>query len=375
MKQLINQENFDVVVIYSGNIAYSAMQKDADAPFHPKGRQAIYNDSYRYFLFSCKKWGLKAAFATSEDIIGAGRFKSFWTYNKGWIKNYGEAKTKILFFKFTPRNQRQKNQLKLLASSKSIYFFNSPKLKNIFQNKLNTYKYFKEFTIPTIETKSLSKKTILSAKQQLDTLLEKRKYADDFNDYYIIKDKTGAGGFRIFKVNFAKAKSVDFDAILKQYGLDKQKPQDACYIIQPFIDCSRGFVFGQYKGMIDLRVIVLNKKIVQTYIRIAKKGNFRSNEHQGGNLVYLPLNVLPKDVLLMTRKIIARLNKKLSLNHAVYSLDFIRSNQGHLYFIEGNDAPGIDWNHKKRLNEKKSKELIDLIVKELAIIKKEKKIK
>ena len=70
----------------------------------------------------------------------------------------------------------------------------------------------------------------------------------------------------------------------------------------------------------------------------------------------------------MTRKIIKNLDTKLNLKHSLYSLDFIRSNNGNLYFIEGNDRPGIDWNHRKKINEIKSKELINLIVNELKLI-------
>ena len=52
----------------------------------------------------------------------------------------------------------------------------------------------------------------------------------------------------------------------------------------------------------------------------------------------------------------------------MYALDFIKSNNGTIYFIEGNTKPGIDWNHNKKINELKSKELINIIVNELKII-------
>ena len=62
------------------------------------------------------------------------------------------------------------------------------------------------------------------------------------------------------------------------------------------------------------------------------------------------------------------MDTKLNLKHSLYSLDFIMSNEDNLYFIEGNDRPGIDWNHKKKINEIKSKELINTIVNELKLI-------
>jgi len=125
--------------------------------------------------------------------------------------------------------------------------------------------------------------------------------------------------------------------------------------------------------LIDLRIILLNHKVIQAYIRIAKPGQFECNEHQGGSLVYIPLKIIPKDVLSMIDKIIKKLDTELDLKHSLYSLDFMRTSSGHLYFLEGNNNPGIDWNHEKKINEIKSKELINLIVDELKLVTQEKK--
>ncbi|TKJ17821.1 hypothetical protein CEE44_04845 [Candidatus Woesearchaeota archaeon B3_Woes] len=363
----IKIKQYDAIIIYSESFANSARDKQyrEKFPFSFKDRRGGYNDSYLYFLLRCKKMGIKAAFATSKDIIGSGLFQSFWTYDKEWVRNYGKAYSRVLFDKFTPFTIKQKNKLKLLTSSKSVYTFNNEKIKDIFQNKLNTYKHFKEFAIPTVEIINSSKRKIILAKTNLDKLLKRYRYRADFNDSYIIKDKTGAGGFNIYKVDFDK---FGFKDIMKHYELDKKSGKILSYILQPFINCNKGFSIGKYHGLIDLRVIILNNKIIQTYIRIARKGNFKCNEHQGGNLVYMSIKTIHKDVLTMTRKIIKKLEAKLNLKHSLYALDFMRSNNGNLYFIEGNTNPGIDWNPRKKINEIKSKELINLIVNELKLI-------
>jgi len=120
---------YDIMVVYSAIAAKSVKNKryKGNYPFSPKGRRHCYNDSYSYFLSRCKKRGIKAAFTTSEDIIAPGRFRSFWTYDRKWIRNYSEASSKIIFDKFTPHDLKSKNQLKLLRSSKSIYTFNNKK--------------------------------------------------------------------------------------------------------------------------------------------------------------------------------------------------------------------------------------------------------
>ena len=362
----IKKKLYDVIIVYSEPDANSAGDGHyrEKSPFSSKDSYGIYNDSYRYFLLRCKKMGIKAAFATSKDIIGSGLFQSFWTYDKEWVRNQGKAYSRVLFDKFAPVSIKQKKKLRVLTSSKSGYMFNTEKLKNIFQNKLETYNYFKEFAIPTIEITNPLKRKIIPAKTKLDTVLKKHRYRVDFNDGYIIKDKTGVGGFKIYKVDFDK---FGVKEIVEHYEVDKKDKKLLSYIIQPFINCTKGFSFGKYCGLMDLRLILLNHKIIQTYIRIAKKGKFKCNEHQGGKLVYMPIKIIPKDVLTMTRKIIKKIDAKLNVKHSLYTLDFVLSNNGNLYFIEGNTKPGLDWNHRKKINEIKSKELINLIVGELKL--------
>jgi glutathione synthase/RimK-type ligase-like ATP-grasp enzyme len=368
---IMDKKVCDLIVVYS-EFANSAGDKQykEKAPFSFKGRYEIYNDSYSYFLVKCKKMGIKAAFTSSKDIIGPGLFQSFWTYNKKWIRHSGKAYSKIIFDKFAPFTTTQKNRLKLLTSSKDIYLFNKKKIREIFQDKLNTYNCFKEFAIPSGEIVNPSKQKVILAKNKLDKLLKNHKWRGDFNDGCIIKDKTGAGGFRIHKINLKKG---GFQKIKKYYKLDKKNKGILSYIFQPFIDCDKGFNFEKYQGFIDLRLILLNHKIVQAYVRIAKKGKFRCNEHQGGNLIYISQKIVPKKVITLIKKIIKKLDTKLDLKHSLYALDFIQSNNGNLYFIEGNNNPGLDWDHTKKVNEEKSKELVNIIVNEVRSIIREKR--
>lgn len=356
------------MIIYSESAAQSAGNKkyQETAPFPLKGGSYIYNDSYKYFLRHCKKMGLKAALSSSKDIIGPGLVKNFWTYDRKWTRHSGKASANLIFDKFTPANQKQKNKLKLLSSSGSVYLFNNKLMAELFQNKLKTYTSFPKQGIPTVEISEPSKEKILLAKNKLDKIFKNHPHKIDFNDGYLIKDKTGAGGHKIFKVDFTKK---GIEKVLRQYKIDKKDKELLSYILQPFINGSQGFSFRDYKGFIDLRIILINQKIVQTYIRVARKGNYKCNEHQGGNLVYLPNTEIPKDVLKMVKKIVAKLNNKINIKHSLYALDFIKSNQGNIYFIEGNNNPGLDWNHKKKINEVRSKELIKLIIKELKLIK------
>lgn len=367
---MMKKEKFDVMVVYSETTAKSARdtQYKGRLPFPRNGRCGAFNDSYSYLLSKCKKDGLRAAFTTSKDIIGPGTFKSYWTYDTAWKKHSENARSRVLFDKFTPSTRAQQHRLELMTSSRSVYTFSNKGIKNSFDNKLNTYKYFKEYAIPTVALANPSQRTIALAKRSLDTILDNHQYEMDVDDGYILKDQTGSGGFKIYKVDFDTVGSED---IMGYYTHDKHKKNLLSYILQPFIDCESGFQFGKHSGLIDLRLIFINKKIIQAYIRVAKPGNFKCNEHQGGDLIYIPLKMIPYAVRTMSKKIAQQLDKTVCLQHSLYALDFIQSNDGNLYFIEGNTRPGIDWDHSKKINEVRSKELIDVIVHELRLISKE----
>ncbi len=72
---------------------------------------------------------------------------------------------------------------------------------------------------------------------------------------------------------------------------------------------------------------------------------------------------IPKKVLDSAVEIASGLDKKNSL----FALDFIVTDGGSIFLLEGNNCPGIDWNLELPKNEKKSKELIRIIVRELGV--------
>ncbi|PIR75127.1 MAG: hypothetical protein COU34_04450 [Candidatus Magasanikbacteria bacterium CG10_big_fil_rev_8_21_14_0_10_43_9] len=241
-------------------------------------------------------------------------------------------------------------------------------MKNIFDNKLHTYHTFKEFAIPTVEIKGVTEKEILLAKKRLDTILQTHPHAEDFSDQYIIKNKKGSGGFNIFQVTFTK------NGIQKILEHCEKNNKNISYLLQPFLSCDTGFHFKKHSGTIDLRVISLYKKTIQSYIRVAKKGNFLANQHQGGNSFYISLKKIPQDVLSMNRKVKNILDATSDISHSLYALDYIRSNNGNLYLVEGNANPGIYWEYDEiRSSKQKTKKLINVIVNEIQTIIHERK--
>lgn len=346
---------FDVLIVYSEKLAGSAAEIKNIAPFAKDSKNESYNLVYGYFLESCRKHGLKVAFTTSKDIIGPGTCQSFWKYrNKKWQAVNSPCFSKLIFDKFSPIRVSIKNRRELLFSNSRIKPFNDPDLYAIFFDKQLTYEKLTAYAIPTISLDENSVGGIEKACKNLSKLLKEHPKSGDFGTEIIMKDRFGAGGRHIFKF-----KKDQYKNMLETMN----KNRKISYVIQPFAIFDHGFNYDNSFAATDIRLIYLNGKIVQSYIRVAKIGDFRCNEHQGGLLTYLNIDELPKNLVSRSSVIAKILDKKDSL----FTLDFIMSNNGNPYFLEGNTGPGLDWNVSLKKNETEAKKLINMVAMELSL--------
>ena len=343
---------FDVLIVYSDRLAQSASNKSAKFPFSKKSGKQNYNTVYSYFLKVCKRNGLMAAFTSSGDIAGPGMCKSYWTFKNGaWHKVLESGFSKLIFDKVSPVNDKRSESYNLLFSSKGVAPFNDRDLFKICFDKQKTYDKFKAYAIPTVSVERNNKKEFNKAYKKLRYEISKHQNEKDFSDQIIIKDRFGAGGLNIYKY---KLGNQDLPLPLKNH-------KKISFIIQPFVNFDKGFVYKKTLTSTDIRVIFLGKKIIQTYIRIAKQGEFRCNEHAGGLLKYVKREQLPKKIIKTSKVIAKKLNKK----NALFTLDFVLSNSGRVYLLEANTKPGLDWNQAKIENEIEAKKLIRIVVKEI----------
>lgn len=346
---------FDVLIVYSEKLAESAAETKNIVPFAKNSKNESYNLVYGYFLESCSKYALKAALTTSKDIIGPGICRSFWQYkNKKWQAVNSACFSKLIFDKFSPIRMGIKNRRELLFSDSKIKPFNNPTLYNLFFDKQKTYEKLAEYAIPTISLEENNLGSVEKACKTLAELLGKHPEAKDFGTEIVMKDRFGAGGRHIYKF-----KNDQFKSMLETIN----KNRKISYIIQPFANFDKGFNYKNIYASTDIRLIYLKGEIVQSYIRVAKAGDFRCNEHQGGLLTYLSLDELPKNLVAKSSAIAKILDK----NDSLFTLDFIMSNNGNPYFLEGNTGPGLDWNMSLKKNEIEAKKLINLVVKELGV--------
>ena len=346
---------FDALVVYTETLAVSASDTSIENiyPFPIGSRSEAYNNVYGYFLEVCKRNRMRVAFTTSADIEGAGRCKSFWTYqNKQWKKNNTACFSELIFEKFSPVRKGIKRRRELLFSSDEVKSFNDPELFDLFLDKQKTYDRLSEHAIPTVSIEGNSLENITMACAKLEKMVIVHQGLDDFKREIVMKDRFGAGGRHIYK--FKMGQSEKMLKVIKRH-------KRVSFIIQPFAKFDFGFSLDDRFASADIRLIYINGEIVQYYVRIAKEGDYRCNEHQGGSLTYLKIKDISSRLVEKAKKIADELEKK-----SFYALDFIISNNGNPYLLEGNAGPGLDWNESLKNNETQAKKLICLIVAELA---------
>lgn len=100
------------------------------------------------------------------------------------------------------------------------------------------------------------------------------------------------------------------------------KQVDADILIQEFIKESSG---------VDIRVVVVGKKVVAAMQRVAPEGEFRSNVHRGAATKHINLTPEEEEIAIKSTKI---------LGLSVAGVDLMRSKRGPLV-LEVNSSPGL----------------------------------
>ncbi len=258
-----------------------------------------------------------------------------------------------IFDKLSPRNSLRRSERDLLLSSSTVKPFNDIDLHATFFDKLTTYQMLSEYALPTVPVESNTPLSVKTALRQLRHLVHRQKYPADFTRALILKDRFGAGGNHVYRI------TQDFLHNLTH--IMRLHPQ-INFILQPFLAFDRGFIYHDRLTATDIRLIYHHGNLLQCYIRQAKAQDFRCNQHQGGELVYVQAKDIPAVVHRISHRIMRLLNKTSSL----FALDFLISNSSHPYFLEGNVGPGISWDNTNLPDVKNVQKMIHSIVAEFA---------
>jgi len=144
-------------------------------------------------------------------------------------------------------------------------------------------------------------------------------------DWVVLKPVNGLKGKGIFVGT--KKDALNF----KFLG---EKPR---YIAQEFVDTGQG-VSGIVAGLHDIRLAMVNNKIVWSHVRTPPPGSYKSNVAAGGTLKEIPIDIIPEKVKHIARDISGKFYRE--YDNPVYSLDF-GVMAGKAYLFEINDQIGF----------------------------------
>jgi len=149
----------------------------------------------------------------------------------------------------------------------------------------------------------------------------------------VLKPYNGLKGLGVFIGDKKEALKFHF---LEKYPL---------YIAQHFVDTSNG-IPELVKGLHDLRVVIVNKKIVWSHIRTPPAGSFKANVAGGGEIKEIDCKKIPLAVRNISLKIAEDFYGE--FNNPVFSVDFGLENSKPFIF-ELNDQIGFPlWEMKAR---------------------------
>lgn len=299
----MKKENKKVVVVYYGDDWKKKIPFEK-SPYVGQGFEFWHKEGQKLnleFYRASIKW-----YNEKENV-----FEKSWAYrDKKWQKIKKPIKPDLIFDKIAGKKDYELFDWKMKVSKK-VKFFNNPLFRTLCDNKLNQYILFKEFMAPSFLVNNFS---------DLKNTIAKLK-----STKAVLKPFYGSGGFGIFIGS-------------KKEAL-KQKIEYPI-LVQEFIKSEKGIPgFSQKNELADLRLVLVNHKVIYALSRIAKKGSLFTNFHQGAEAVSVPLNKIPNSVNLIVKKMIQSLSSFSSNN---YSIDFLFTNNKKPILVEINTTPGLD---------------------------------
>lgn len=280
----------------------------------PLGHIGTKKPVYMRFFELCNKTGWSSYVLTRKTYKGNGTFKGGWKYDeKNFVLDLSPIKIDLVYdrsagVKFPPENDN------------SIIWVNNYGFKKLAWDKWATYQMIGKYMPQTLLVENESE-------------LSKKLFKIN-TDWVVLKPFNGLKGIGIFIG--LKADAMDF-TFNKKY-----KP----YIAQEFVDTSGG-IGGITPAKHDLRIVVVNGKVVWSHVRTPVGESFLANAAQGGNLTEVDYSKVPQSVKGIVKNVSKMLSEK--FDNPVYSLDFGIDKDGKPSIFEINDQIGFpQWDMKNR---------------------------
>ena len=267
-----------------------------------------YQYSYEYFYSLCKKNKIQMYRASYEWYDYKKQlFKYAWIYEGagGKWKRVFNIKPNLIYDKTKARLEvYHKKEL----ISEHYSFINDLGFTRLIDDKFITSLLFAQWS---------KKSWLIKNQSELREVLPKLK-----STKIVLKPLSESGGKDVQIIDRKTAAKIK---------IEKEN------IAQEFIDSSHG-VPDVSKGMHDLRLVFVNDKLIYAYIREPKEGSFLANLAQGGSLIIVPKEKLPKSL----RPIITYANEVFAtFEPRIYSIDFMFDENKRPWIVELNSMPGL----------------------------------
>lgn len=261
-------------------------------------------ECYLDFVKFIEAHGVKVFFVGGSSYLGKGIFEHGWKFEQQKLVFINEKIQCQLIF--------NRDNLNTIPSVFDCKIINHPDLDRLCLDKYLTYKMFPEISPKTFLINSyqdFQKKLLEFNLSPSSLLVLKKNLLSSGEGVFILKTNE-------IKPNLYK----DWNNIL----------------VQQFLDSSIG-IPGLVEGLHDLRVTIVDGRIINSFIRKPKSGSYLANIAQGGTGFSVDKTKIPEEILQKTEFII---NKIKNYKPFLISADFINSNQG-FKLIELNSRPGL----------------------------------
>jgi len=200
-----------------------------------------------------------------------------------------------------------KNDEKKEEINKKIKIINNPGFNKLCWDKVQTYDYFSELVPRTFAVSNINEAKEILPMIGTETVVLKPRYGIMGKDIQFLKKN--------------KIKEVKKD-----------------YIVQEFIDSSKGIKELDIQGVHDLRIVIINGEIHHSYVRVAEPRSLFANCAKGGKKVFLKKEQIPDKILDIVKEVDSRFQRYLP---RIYSIDFVYDKNGKIWIAELESIPGF----------------------------------
>lgn len=267
---------------------------------------------YIRLLEFCQAEGWDVFVLTQKTYLGKGAFRGGWVFDKKKFKLTNKILKMDLFYDRT-------GGLKFPPKEGGLRSVNSREFKILSWDKWAAYQGVKKYMPRTFW---------VGERGDLVNVLSEIR-----TQKVVLKPANGLKGIGVF---------IGAKEQANNFAFPDKYPK---YIAQEFVDTSRG-IPGITNGLHDLRVVIINGKIVWSHVRIPPRGSLQANVARGGKIKEIDCLRIPDCVTKIVRKIAKSFYEK--YDNPVYSIDF-GIEKGKPYIFEINDQIGFPrWKMKAR---------------------------